>query len=164
MCFCVPIWERKTQGKDVILIMKIPVDIRLKTESISMYSADDGNTETSDLSFKGDLQKVDNGYIIQYRSNFTDNTIAVFEKMITVNRSGQISSQLVFEEGRSYFGTFSDNINTIQMNTITKHLESKLTEQGGCFLIDYSISYGGTMFERNRVTYTVIPEEGNIAS
>ena len=144
--------------------MKIPVDIRLKTESVPINGADDGKVEGSELNFKGELQKVDGGYILQYKSQFTDNTIAVFDKLITVNRSGQISSQLVFEEGKSYFGTFSDNVNTIQMSTITKHLENKLTEQGGCFLIDYSISYGGTMFERNKVTYTVIPEEGNIAS
>lgn len=144
--------------------MTIPVNIRLQTEIVPLNGSDDGYADNTELNFKGELRRIDNGYVLQYKSQLTENTIAVFDKIITVNRTGQISSQLVFEVGRSYFGTFSDGVNTIQMSTFTKKLESKLTDEGGCFMIDYSIAYSGTMFERNRVTYTVIPTDGNVAS
>lgn len=144
--------------------MKIPVDIKMKTESLPLIGSDDGDAEVSELLLKGELQSIEGGYMLSYRSNMTDNTVAVFDKLVTVNRSGSISSQLVFEEGRSYFGTFSDNRHTLQMNTVTRKVEANMGDQGGCFLIDYSISYGGSMFERNRITYTVVPEDGIVAS
>lgn len=144
--------------------MKIPVDIKMKTESLPLIGSDDGDAEVSELLLKGELQSIEGGYMLSYRSNMTDNTVAVFDKLVTVNRSGLISSQLVFEEGRSYFGTFSDNRHTLQMNTVTRKVESNMGDEGGCFLIDYSISYGGSMFERNRITYTVVPEDGIVAS
>ncbi|MDD2268627.1 MAG: DUF1934 domain-containing protein [Eubacteriales bacterium] len=144
--------------------MKIPVDIKMKTESLPLIGSDDGDAEVSELLLKGELRSIEGGYMLSYRSNMTDNTVAVFDKLVTVNRSGSISSQLVFEEGRSYFGTFSDNRHTLQMNTVTRKVEANMGDQGGCFLIDYSISYGGSMFERNRITYTVVPEDGIVAS
>lgn len=144
--------------------MKIPVDIKMKTESLPLIGSDDGDAEVSELLLKGELQSIEGGYMLSYRSNMTDNTVAVFDNLVTVNRSGLISSQLVFEEGRSYFGTFSDNRHTLQMNTVTRKVESNMGDEGGCFLIDYSISYGGSMFERNRITYTVVPEDGIVAS
>lgn len=144
--------------------MQIPVDIKLKTESIPLYSADDTDIETTETMHKGKLSSIDGGYMLQYKSNMTDNTIAVFDKLITVNRTGHVSSQLVFEEGRSYFGTFSDNMHTLQMSTVTKRVESNLNDEGGCFLIDYSISYGGSLYERNKLTFSVVPEDGIVAS
>lgn len=143
--------------------MKIPVDIKLKTESIPL-STDDIEIETTETMHKGKLTSIEGGYMLQYNSNMTANTIAVFDKLVTVSRSGHVSSQLVFEEGRSYFGTFSDNTHTLQMNTVTKQVKSNLNDEGGSFLIDYSISYGGSIYERNRLTFSVVPEDGIVAS
>jgi len=144
--------------------MQIPVDIKLKTETIPLFGADDAEVETTETMHKGKLSSIDGGYMLQYKSNMTDNTIAVFDKLVTVSRSGQISSQLVFEEGRNYFGTFSDNTHTLQMSTVTKRVESHMSDEGGSFLIDYSISFGGSLYERNRLTFYVVPEDGIVAS
>ena len=144
--------------------MQIQVDIKLKTESIPQFGANDTEIETTETMHKGKLSSIDGGYMLQYMSNMTDNTIAVFDKLITVSRSGHVSSQLVFEEGKSYFGTFSDNVHTLQMSTVTKRVESNLSDEGGSFLIDYSIAYGGSLYERNRLTFFIVPEDGIVAS
>lgn len=144
--------------------MKTIVDIKLKTESIPFYGADDTEVEMTETFHKGELSSIDGGYMLRYKSNTTDNIVAVFDKLVTVSRTGQISSQLVFEEGRSYFGTFSDSENTLQLSTVTRRVESNMSDDGGCFLVDYSISYGGSMYERNRITYKIMPEDGIVPS
>ena len=50
------------------------------------------------------------------------------------------------------------------MSTVTKNVKSNLSDEGGSFLIDYSISYGGSLYERNRLTFLVVPEDGIVAS
>ena len=81
--------------------MQIPVDIKLKTETIPLSGADVIEIETTETIHKGKFSSIDGGYMLQYKSNMTDNTIAVFDKLITVNRTGHVSSFLKKEEAIS---------------------------------------------------------------
>lgn len=151
--------------------MKIPIDIKIRTERIQEFANQNPKTEKSpdfdDFIVSGTLKKTKGGFQIEFNeeNDTVTTTIDTYEdEMVTLNRVGPINSHMVFADGKAHTCICNTGHFPLQMRIRTKKLINSLTIDGGKLDIDYSVEIAGNLAERNRITLSVSPDRSIIRS
>jgi len=149
--------------------MKIPIDIRVKSERIAPNPLKRGEEipETEDFKVSGTLKKTKNGFRIEYNeeNDTITTTIDTFEDdTVSVNRVGPINTHMVFADGKSHTCICNTGFFPLQMRVRTKRLVNSLSMDGGKIDIDYTVEIVGNLAEKNKITFSVSPDVSIIKS
>ena len=138
--------------------MKIPVDIRIRSERIcTNITRGDGTAGTvrDDYSTSGFMSRTKDGY----RMEFSERGDSV-----SVNRESFLGSSLVFTESRANTCICNAGEIPVAMRINTKKLVNTLSMEGGSLSIDYTVEIVGNLAEKSHVTYSVSPDKSIIRS
>ena len=151
--------------------MKIPIDIRIRSERIcnDLFRRDgDPETERDYYLVSGFMRKTKNGYRIEYREKDADDvttTIDTFDDdSVALSRTGSMHSQMVFADGKSHMCINDLGQMPVQMRVNTTKLANSLSMRGGKLDIDYTIEIVGNLAEKNKLRLSVSPDKSIIRS
>ena len=91
-------------------------------------------------------------------------TIQVDGEQVTLMRVGEFNSQLVFQEGRRHLSMYNTPYGAMTIGVNTRHLLTRLTDQGGDIEVDYSIEVDHALAGRNIFRINVKEAEGGLGS
>ena len=114
-----------------------PEDLELISEGM-MDTAEDGTvTLTYDETELTGLEGT--------RTSFT-----IRDDTVTLSRTGQVNSQMVFEEGRQHTSLYETPFGELTVDIQTGRLRHNLSERGGVMEIQYSIAVEHRVAGRNQ--------------
>lgn len=149
--------------------MKIPIDIRVRSERIGADLArkNEEHKETDDFCVSGTMKKTKEGFRIEYteENDTMTTTIDTYEdETVSINRVGPINSHMVFADGKVHNCICNTGFFPLQMRIRTKSLENSLSMEGGKLDIVYTVEIVGNLAERNRISFSVSPDVSIIKS
>ena len=102
----------------------------------------DGETDITTLSAVGNWE---NG-VLTYETcedGVTDRTRLTVGETVTMERTGALSSRLVFEKGVTHRCAYGTPYGTLDLLVTTHRIVNKLTATGGSLTLDYTLNAGG---------------------
>ena len=87
-------------------------------------------------------------------------TIQVEPECVTMMRTGQVNTQMVFQEGRRHLSMYNTPYGAMTIGVNTRHLFAELGEDGGEIEIDYNIEIDHTVTGRNVFRINVKQADG----
>ncbi len=151
--------------------MKIPIDIRVRSERIYTDITRKGRMEekpeTDDFFVSGTMKTTKNGLKIEFdeEDGAVTTVVDVYkDQMVSINRVGPINSHMVFADGKAHTCICNTGFFPIQMRVRTKSLHNTLSTEGGKLDISYTIEIVGNLAEKNRITFSVSPDKSIIKS
>ena len=151
--------------------MKIPIDIRVRSEriysDITRRHSGEERPETDDFQVSGTMKTTKEGYRIEFSED--ENRITTLidvwgDSNVSVTRLGEINSHMVFADGKAYTCICNTGFFPLQMRVRTKKLSTTLSLQGGKLDIDYTVEIVGNLAERNKLSFSVSPDASIIKS
>ena len=130
---------------------KIPVVISVRGEQYY----DGVDPDATELMTEGTLEQMEDGLRISYQETALtgmEGTLTTFEiggSRVILRRSGSVSSQMVFEEGRQHTSLYETPFGDLAVDIQTSRLRHNLTERGGIMEIRYSIAVEHAVTGRN---------------
>ena len=108
---------------------------------------DDEKPEVVELITAGTLRKDKKDYLITYKESEltglegTTTTLKVSggKKIITLTRTGSISTQLVFEPGRKHLSHYDTMMGALTVGVSATRVRADLSDAGGDIEIDYAL-------------------------
>ena len=139
---------------------KLPVLLTIRSEQ----HFEDMEPDSVELMTEGLLETtVDGGIILTYQeSELTglEGTTTAFEirgPRVTLTRTGDVNSQMVFEEGKQHTSLYETPFGELAIDIQTSRLRHSLTERGGLLDLRYSISVDHSVTGRNAFKIRVRP-------
>ena len=123
-----------------------------------------------ELVTRGRLAGEDGNYTLSYQESEltglegTLTTIQVDREQVTLLRMGEFNSQLVFQEGRRHFSMYNTPYGAMTIGVNTRHLNARLTDQGGDIEVDYTIEVDHALAGRNVFCIQVKEVQGDAGS
>ncbi len=108
-----------------------------------------------ELVTKGWLIRDEEGYLLSYQESEVtglEGTLTTFQvepERVTLVRTGEFNSQMVFQEGRRHLSMYETPFGSMSIGVNTRHLLVELDESGGEIEIDYAIEIDHTLAGRN---------------
>ncbi len=130
---------------------KFPVMISVRGEQY--YDGID--PDATELMTEGTLERTAEGLRISYQETELtgmEGTRTIFEvgpSRVILRRTGQVNSQMVFEEGRQHTSLYETPFGDLAVDIQTGRLRHNLTERGGIMEIKYSIAVDHAVTGRN---------------
>ena len=94
-------------------------------------------------------------YILSYRESEltgldgTETTIHVEGEQVTLVRTGEFNTQMVFQEGRRHLSMYNTPYGAMAVSVNTRHMYAELDEGGGDIEVDYNIEIDHAVAGRN---------------
>lgn len=135
--------------------------------TVTIQSLQTGETGTESMTqhAQGLLLREGGDWILTYREGAesglgsTRTTLRMERGRVTLNRTGELKSQMVFEVGRPHTSLYETPYGKLPMTIRTLKLKTELTEAGGTVLIHYHIELGGGSAGETRLRLTLRKEE-----
>ena len=130
---------------------KLPVLLSIRGEQYF----DDIDPDATELMTEGIMEVTDDGIVLSYEESEltgmegTTTTFEVKGPRVTLTRSGEVNSQMVFEEGRQHTSLYETPFGELSVDIQTSELKHNLSERGGLMEIKYSIAVEHTVTGRN---------------
>lgn len=130
-----------------------------------MQAYDGGENDSIELKTEGTLTREENGWTLSYAESEltglegTTTIIQVEEKRVSLQRTGAVSSQMVFEEKRQHLSLYNTPYGAMELSISTRHLCHDLSEAGGEIEVTYRIELDHTMAGENTFHITVRPRD-----
>ena len=126
--------------------------------------------DSIELVTRGNLGRQDGILTLSYEESEltglegTLTTIQVEPERVTMLRTGQVNTQMVFQEGRRHLAMYNTPYGAMTVGVNTRHLYAELGEDGGEIEIDYNIEIDHTVTGRNvfRINVKKVPDRANI--
>lgn len=121
----------------------------------------EGSEDNITLVTGGTLSRVDGDYVIRYEESEltgmqgTVTTLNIGENTVTVTRTGQHPSQMMFEKGRRHNTLYHTNYGDLIVGVDTHHIFSDITESGGSLTVKYAIDIDNSIAGTNSLTVSV---------
>ena len=130
---------------------KLPVLLSIRGEQYF----DEIDPDATELMTEGTLEITEAGVLLTYQeSELTGmegptTTFEVRGPRVILTRSGNVNSQMVFEEGRQHTSLYETPFGELTVDVQTSTLKHNLSERGGVMEIKYSIAVEHTVTGRN---------------
>lgn len=117
---------------------------------------DDAGPDATELLTEGTMTLAEDGITLCYQETEltgmegTTTMFRVKDAQVILTRTGTVSSQMVFEEGRQHTSLYETPYGELSVDIQTARLRHNLTERGGLLEIRYSIAVEHTAAGRNR--------------
>lgn len=124
------------------------------------------DTESSDIELltEGDFYKEDGVYFCDYAESEitgldgTDTSIEIGSNYVSLQRSGNVNSQMLFMEGRKTSSLYSLPYGELTVDIYTEKLKANVDEHGGSISIDYIIDINNATTGRNNFEIAIREE------
>ena len=124
------------------------------------------DTESSDIELltEGDFYKEDDVYFCDYAESEitgldgTDTSIEIGSNYVSLQRSGNVNSQMLFMEGRKTSSLYSLPYGELTVDIYTEKLKTNVDEHGGSISIDYIIDINNATTGRNNFEIAIREE------
>ena len=145
-------------------------EVMISVKGIQQFDAMD--KDSIELVTRGSLEREDGMLTLRYEESEltglegTLTTIQVEPERVTMLRTGQVNTQMVFQEGRRHLSMYNTPYGAMTVGVNTRHLYAELDEDGGELEIDYNIGIDHTVTGRNifRINVKKVPAGVNIPS
>lgn len=130
----------------------LPVLLTIHSEQ----DLDSPQPDNMELMTEGDMRLTPHGFTLTYQESpltGMEGTTTVFEAYgprVILRRSGNVVSQMVFEEGRQHTSLYETPLGELSIDVQTSYLRNGVTERGGLLEIRYSISIEHASAGKNR--------------
>ena len=127
---------------------------------------ENADPDTMELVTAGRLEREGNSYTLSYQESEltglegTLTTIQVEGEQVTLVRTGEFNTQMVFQEGRRHLSMYNTPYGAMAIGVNTRHLLADLTDQGGDIEIDYAIEVDHALAGRNVFQIKVTENQG----
>ena len=107
------------------------------------------------LMTEGTMEVTEDGFLLTYQETEltgmegTTTTFAVRGPQVILTRTGKVSSQMVFEEGKQHTSLYETPFGELTVDIQTSSLRHNLSRNGGLMEIHYSIAVEHTVTGRN---------------
>ena len=123
-------------------------------------------TESSDIELltEGDFYKEDGVYFCDYAESEitgldgTDTSIEIGSNYVSLQRSGNVNSQMLFMAGRKTSSLYSLPYGELTVDIYTEKLKTNVDEHGGSISIDYIIDINNATTGRNNFEIAIREE------
>jgi uncharacterized beta-barrel protein YwiB (DUF1934 family) len=118
----------------------------------------DGENKTVELITEGRLYEKDGAYHIEYEESEisgkegTRTLFSVQDDAVFMERSGTVSSQIMFERGKKYVNSFMTPFGAIQMEIYPTKVKHELKEEEGRLNLKYQLDIDGVSTGTNELT------------
>ena len=135
----------------------LPVLLSIKAEQ----DFDGLNPENTELLTEGVMETRPDGLALRYQESALtgmEGTVTEFEirgGRVILRRTGSVTSQMVFEEGRQHTSLYETPFGELSIDVQTSYLRHDLSETGGFMEIRYSISVEHAATGKNRFRVSV---------
>ena len=139
-------------------------DVVISVKGIQKY--ENVKSDTVELVTTGTLQEENGIYVLTYEESEitglegTQTVITVEGEQVTLVRSGQYNSQMVFQEGRRHLSMYNTPYGELAIGVNTRFLLADLNENGGDIEADYTIELEHSMVGRNVFNINIKEAEG----
>lgn len=119
-------------------------DVIVSIQGIQSYGEPD-NAESVELVTSGELVHTDDEYILTYRESDltgfggTLTTLMIDTGRITMLRSGPVSTQMVFEEGRRHLSFYHTDEGSLMVGVQARLVKAVLNDVGGDIEMEYDV-------------------------
>ena len=130
---------------------EIPVMISVRGEQYF----DGVDPDATELMTEGTLETTDTGLLLRYRESEltgmegTETTFEIGPRRVILRRSGSVSSQMVFEEGRRHLSMYDTPYGALSVGINTRKMRAELDARGGSIEIDYAIEIDHALAGQN---------------
>ena len=130
---------------------KLPILLFIRGEQYF----DDVEPDETELVTEGTMEMTEDGFLLTYQETEltgmegTTTTFAVRGPQVILTRSGKVSSQMVFEEGKQHTSLYETPFGELTVDIQTSSLRHNLSRNGGVMEIHYSIAVEHTVAGRN---------------
>lgn len=120
-----------------------------------VHNADDPTDEPVELVTTGEYSYQNGGAVFSYlESELTGmgHTLTTFEVgrgSVILTRTGDVSSQMIFEEGRKHFSLYETPFGATTIGVDTRSIDNTLNESGGDVEITYSVDVDHALISLN---------------
>jgi len=143
-------------------------EVMISVKGIQQFEAAD--KDSIELVTRGSLDREGSMLTLQYEESEltglegTLTTIQVEPERVTMLRTGQVNTQMVFQEGRRHLAMYNTPYGAMTVGVNTRHLYAELGEDGGEIEIDYNIEIDHAVTGRNifRINVKKVPNGMNI--
>lgn len=121
----------------------------------------EGGEDNITLVTSGTLTSKGGEYIIRYEESEltgmegTITTLNIAPNTVTVTRTGQYPSQMMFEKGRKHNTLYHTNYGDLVVGVDTHHIFSDIGEDGGELTVKYAIDIDNALAGTNSLTVNV---------
>ena len=126
-----------------------------------VQACDGAEDEIIELVTEGNLSREAGGYRLTYQESpltglgGTTTTLDVIGDSVTLTRTGDLRSQMVFQRGKKHYSIYETEYGALTVGVAAARVEHELNDQGGEIEIDYAIEVEHAMTASNRFHITV---------
>lgn len=117
----------------------------------------DGETDKIEVLTSGKFMRKRDHFYIGYKeysednpAEYYDNLIKVEKNMVTINRKGQVRTQLMLEKGRRHQCIYQTIADDFTIGVFTRTLNNNLTDKGGTLEVSYTLDFDTNLMSENR--------------
>ncbi len=129
--------------KDVIITIK------------GLSGFEDAENESIELVTNGRFYEKGGNYYVSYKESEltglgeTTTTLKIENNKVTVIRSGDVQSHMIFEEGKKHISYYDMGFGALTVGVSTKSIDKKISDVGGKMTIDYALEINNAMTGEN---------------
>lgn len=118
------------------------------------------SADSSDIRVRGTMEETRDGYLLRYEETDGDGKVTTATRLalapdcIILTRTGEVTSEMVFAEGKEHTSFYAVPYGTLPVAVKAESVKWKLDEDGGMLALRYAITIGGQRGKcalRNRV-------------
>ena len=127
-----------------------------------------GEDDSIELVTDGEYAWGRNGAVFSYMESAltglegTKTTFLVRQNSVTMNRTGTLTSRMIFEEGKNNRFLYETPYGSATMGVETHTIRSALDEHGGELEIEYSTDVEHNLIGRNKFLITIREQKGTM--
>ena len=127
----------------------------------SQIIAESDQPEQVELITPGRLTRKGTGYLITYRESRltglegTTTTLTVDGPRVTLSRTGEVCSHMIFEQGRRHLSYYETGDGQMTVGVSARRVRSALTDAGGSIEVDYSVEIDQAISGQNNIKVDV---------
>ena len=136
-------------------------DVIISIHGSHFSGPDDDEPGDAALVTSGFLTSMDGGYVLSYQENQADGpggtstTLLVQGKRVTLLRSGDVSTQMIFEQGHRHLSFYNTEEGPLTIGVKASRVRAEMSEQGGDIEMEYNIEIDSSMAAESRVKINV---------
>jgi uncharacterized beta-barrel protein YwiB (DUF1934 family) len=122
------------------------------------------DNDSIELVTKGTLSRAGNGWVLSYEESEltglegTTTTIQVEGERVSLQRTGAVCSQMVFEEKRKHLSLYETPYGAMEVSVSAQSVRHNISEAGGEIEVTYRIELDHTMAGENTFRITARPQ------
>ena len=107
------------------------------------------SADSSELRVRGTMERTKDGFLLRYEETGEDGKVTTATRLalapdcVILTRTGEVTSEMAFEEGREHTSFYAVPYGTLPVTVKAESVRWKLGEDGGMLALRYFIDIGG---------------------